>query len=145
MKIYIGNDHTAIEMKKILKAHLENNKFEVIDLGNNDGKSSNYAEYGIEVGRAVTKDKGSLGIVICGSGIGISIAANKVNGARAALVYETQAAHLARQHNNANIVALGARFIANEKAIEIVDEFLNTSFEGGRHEERVKTLDNANG
>lgn len=145
MKIYIGNDHTAVDMKKAIVEHLENNKIEVIDLGNGDCKSSNYANYGIAVGEAVTKDKDSLGIVICGSGIGISIAANKVKGARAALVYEIQTAHLARQHNDANIIALGARFIANEKAIEIVDEFLKVPFEGGRHGDRVKTLDEYNG
>lgn len=145
MKIYIGNDHTAVEMKNVLKAHLEKNNYEVIDLGNTDGKSSNYAEYGIAVGTAVAKDKTSFGIVICGTGIGISIGANKVKGARAALVYEVQAAHLAREHNNANIVALGARFIANQKATEIVDEFLSTKFEGGRHEDRIKVLNEYNG
>ncbi|QHX35599.1 ribose-5-phosphate isomerase B [Spiroplasma sp. TIUS-1] len=145
MKVYIGNDHTAVEMKKFLKAHLEKNNIEVIDLGNTDGKSSNYAEYGIALGKAVAKDKGSLGIAICGSGIGISIGANKVHGVRAALVYEIQSAHLARQHNDANVIALGARFIANEKAAEIVDEFLNTKFEGGRHEDRIKVLNEYNG
>lgn len=139
-KIYISNDHTAVEMKKDLIKHLTNKGYEMIDLGNNDSLASNYAELGIELGEHVMKDQGSLGIVICGTGVGISIAANKVKGIRAGLVYEVQTAELIKQHNDANVIALGARMIANDKAIKIVDKFLETSFEGGRHIGRVNTI-----
>ncbi|MDQ0567987.1 ribose 5-phosphate isomerase B [Mycoplasma yeatsii] len=139
-KIYIGNDHTAVEMKNAIKKHLTEKGYEVVDLGNSDGQSCNYASIGYDVAKHVVEDKNSKGIVLCGSGIGISIAANKVQGARAALVYETQAAKLSRLHNDANILATGARFIAVEKSLELVDTFLNTEFEAGRHTERVCTL-----
>ncbi|WP_434341767.1 ribose 5-phosphate isomerase B [Mycoplasma putrefaciens] len=139
-KIYIGNDHTAVEMKNAIKKHLIDKGYEVVDLGNSDGQSCNYASIGLDVAKHVVKDKDSKGIVICGSGVGISIAANKVQGARAALVYEEQIAKLSRLHNDANILATGAKFIAVDKAISLVDAFLETEFEDGRHTERVKTL-----
>ncbi|ASZ08865.1 ribose 5-phosphate isomerase B [Mesoplasma chauliocola] len=143
-KIFIANDHTAIEMKNAIKNHLISKGYEVVDLGNNDGQSCNYANIGITLAEAVVAEKDSKGIALCGTGIGISIAANKVQGARAGLVYEVQTAELTRQHNNANILATGARLIASEKAILLVDTFLNTKFEGGRHQERVGTLDEYN-
>ncbi|UKS54424.1 ribose 5-phosphate isomerase B [Mycoplasma feriruminatoris] len=139
-RIYIGNDHSAVEMKQAIVNHLKEKNYEVIDLGNNDGKSCNYAKIGQVVAEHVVNDPNSRGIVICGTGIGISIAANKVKTARAALVYEKETAELARIHNDANILALGARIIAIAKAINLVDVFLNTPFEGGRHIERVNTL-----
>ncbi|WP_339022831.1 ribose 5-phosphate isomerase B [Spiroplasma endosymbiont of Crioceris asparagi] len=139
MKIYIGNDHTGVEIKNYLVSWLKQNNYEVIDLGVNLTKSSNYALIGKTVAENVVKDNG-LGIVICGTGVGISIAANKVKGAIAGLVYETQIAQLIRQHNNANILAMGARIIAKEKALEILKVFLSTDFEGGRHIERVELL-----
>ncbi|MCK8461527.1 ribose 5-phosphate isomerase B [Mycoplasma capricolum subsp. capricolum] len=139
-RIYIGNDHSAVEMKQAIVNHLKSKNYEVIDLGNNDGKSCNYAKIGQTVAEHVVKDTNNRGIVICGTGIGISIAANKVKTARAALVYEKETTELARIHNDANIIALGARMIAIPKAINLVDIFLNTSFEGGRHIERVDTL-----
>ncbi|ATQ35268.1 ribose 5-phosphate isomerase B [Mesoplasma entomophilum] len=143
-KIYIANDHTAIEMKNAIKKHLVGQGFEVVDLGNNDGTSCNYANIGITLAEAVVSDTNSKGIALCGTGIGISIAANKVKGARAGLVYEVQTAELTRQHNDANILATGARLIAIEKALLLVDTFLSTEFEGGRHKERVGTLDEYN-
>ncbi|ATZ20634.1 ribose 5-phosphate isomerase B [Mesoplasma coleopterae] len=143
-KIYIANDHTAIEMKNAIKEHLLGQGFEVVDLGNNDGTSCNYANIGITLAEAVVSDTNSKGIALCGTGIGISIAANKVKGARAGLVYEVQTAELTRQHNDANILATGARLIAIEKALLLVDTFLSTEFEGGRHKERVGTLDEYN-
>ncbi|WP_434325215.1 ribose 5-phosphate isomerase B [Mycoplasma capricolum] len=139
-RIYIGNDHSAVEMKQAIVNHLKSKNYEVIDLGNNDGKSCNYAKIGQTVAEHVVKDTNNRGIVICGTGIGISIAANKVKNARAALVYEKETTELARIHNDANIIALGARMIAIPKAINLVDIFLNTPFEGGRHIERVDTL-----
>lgn len=143
-RIYIGNDHTAIEMKNAIKKYLTAKGYDVTDLGNNDGNSCNYANIGITLAEAVVADKDSKGIALCGTGIGISIAANKVQGARVGLVYEVQTAELTRQHNDANILATGARLIAVEKAILLVDAFLNTEFEGGRHQERVGTLDEYN-
>ncbi|WP_027063548.1 RpiB/LacA/LacB family sugar-phosphate isomerase [Mesoplasma seiffertii] len=140
-KIYITNDHTAVEMKQAIVKHLQSLNYEVIDLGNNDGTSCSYANNGIELGEAVAKNQGSKGIALCGTGVGISIAANKVSGIRAGLVYETQTAELIRQHNDCNVLATGARLIAVDKAIKLVDVFLNTEFEGGRHAERIGTID----
>ncbi|AHI53456.1 ribose-5-phosphate isomerase B [Spiroplasma sabaudiense Ar-1343] len=145
MKIFIGNDHTAVEMKTAIVEYLESQGHEVINLGTNDLNPVDYPDLGFAVGEAVGKDVTSLGIVICGSGIGISIAANKVPGIRAALCYEKEAVELARQHNNANILALGARFIAVYKAVELVKVFLQTQFEEDRHSERVRKLCDYNG
>ncbi|PPE04881.1 ribose-5-phosphate isomerase B [Entomoplasma ellychniae] len=142
--IYISNDHTAVEMKLAIKKHLESQGYKVKDLGNNDGQSCNYADNGVKLAQAVVKDANSYGIALCGTGIGISIAANKVKGARAGLVYEVQTAELIRLHNDANILATGARLIAIDKAILIVDTFLNSKFEGGRHQERVDILNEKN-
>ncbi|WP_031542467.1 ribose 5-phosphate isomerase B [Mesoplasma photuris] len=141
-KIYISSDHTGVEMKLAIADHLKTKGYEVIIMGNSDATACSYANNGIELAEAVVSNKGSLGIAICGTGVGISIAANKVKGARAGLVYETQTAELIRQHNNANILATGARLIAVDKAIKLVDIFLSTPFEGGRHQERVEVIDN---
>ncbi|ASP27816.1 ribose-5-phosphate isomerase B [Spiroplasma corruscae] len=141
MKIYIGNDHTAVEMKEKICKYLKDNNYDVVDLGTNTSQAVDYPDFGTDVARKVVEDN-ALGIVICGSGIGISIAANKIKYARAALCHEDKAAEMARKHNNANILALGARVIAIEKAIDIVKTFLTTSFEADRHVKRVKKLDN---
>nr|WP_026389395.1 RpiB/LacA/LacB family sugar-phosphate isomerase [[Acholeplasma] multilocale] len=140
-KIYISNDHSAVEMKQAIVKHLEEKGYEVINMGNDDGTSCSYSNNGIELAEAVVADKDSLGIVLCGTGIGISIAANKVKGARCGLVYETQTAALIKEHNNCNILATGARLIAVDKALKLVDVFLETPFEGGRHQERIDTMD----
>ncbi|ATZ16836.1 ribose-5-phosphate isomerase B [Williamsoniiplasma luminosum] len=140
--IYITNDHTGVEMKNALVKHLREQNYHVVDLGNNDGITSNYAELGIELGKKVVENPNSLGITICGTGVGISIAANKVKGVVAGLSYETQTAELIKKHNDANVISLGARLIADDKAIKIVDTFLKTKFEGGRHKERVEVLKN---
>ncbi|WP_338969974.1 ribose 5-phosphate isomerase B [Spiroplasma endosymbiont of Labia minor] len=145
MRIYVANDHTAVEMKNKIIEHLNILGHEVINLGTDSIKSISYAEKGIELAKRVVNDKESFGIAICGTGIGISIAANKVNGARAALSYEETTTRLAREHNNANILALGARIIAIEKALKLIDIFLSTPFEGGRHIKRIESLDNYNG
>jgi ribose 5-phosphate isomerase B len=139
-KIYLSNDHTGVAMKQALVRHLKAKNYEVIDLGNNDGLSCSYAEKGLTLGEQVANDPGSLGIVICGTGVGIQIAANKVKGIRAGLTYELETAQLIRQHNNCNVIALGARMIAIEKAIILVDTFLKTPFEGGRHSQRVEEI-----
>ena len=140
MKIYIGNDHAAVEMKNAIVDHLEKNNIQVENIGTDSNEAVDYPNYGKKVASLVVNDDSSLGIVICGSGIGISIAANKIDGARAALCYEEETTILARQHNNANILALGARISTVEKAISLVDLFINTKFEGGRHQKRVEKL-----
>lgn len=140
MKIAIGNDHTALEMKAAIKAHLEENGYEVLDLGTNSTDSCDYPVYGEKVGRAVVDGEADLGIAICGTGVGISLAANKVKGVRACVCSEPYTAKLSRMHNDSNVLAFGARVVGVELAKMIVDEWLNASFEGGRHQRRVDML-----
>lgn len=143
-KIYIASDHTGNAMRKAIFNHLRDQGYHVIDLSRdeiNAKGSVSYSNHGLKLGETVVADKGSRGIAICGTGIGISIAANKVKGVRCGLTYELETAALIRSHNNANIMATGARLIAIEKAVLLVDAFLNQEFEGGRHAERVHTLD----
>ena len=140
MKLAIGNDHTALEMKAAIKAHLEENGYEVLDLGTNSTDSCDYPVYGEKVGRAVVDGEADLGIAICGTGVGISLAANKVKGVRACVCSEPYTAKLSRMHNDSNVLAFGARVIGVELAKMIVDEWLNASFEGGRHQRRVDML-----
>jgi len=140
VRIYIGNDHTGVIMKNSIMFHLQNRGLKVINLGTDTTDPVDYPDIGQNIALKVAADEKSFGIAICGSGIGISIAANKVKGIRAALCYEEKAAELARMHNDANIIALGARFIAIEKAISIVDKFLEIDFEKDRHTKRVIKL-----
>ena len=140
MKIAIGNDHTALEMKEAVQVHLEEKGYEVLDLGTNSTDSCDYPVYGEKVGRAVVDGEADLGIAICGTGVGISLAANKVKGVRACVCSEPYTAKLSRMHNNSNVLAFGARVIGVELAKMIVDEWLNASFEGGRHQRRVDML-----
>ena len=140
MKIAIGNDHTALEMKAAIKAHLEEKGYEVLDLGTHSTDSCDYPVYGEKVGRAVVDGEADLGIAICGTGVGISLAANKVKGVRACVCSEPYTAKLSRMHNDSNVLAFGARVIGVELAKMIVDEWLNASFEGGRHQRRVDML-----
>lgn len=140
MKIAIGNDHTALEMKAAIKAHLEGKGYEVLDLGTNSTDSCDYPVYGEKVGRAVVDGEADLGIAICGTGVGISLAANKVKGVRACVCSEPYTAKLSRMHNDSNVLAFGARVVGVELAKMIVDEWLNASFEGGRHQRRVDML-----
>ncbi|WHQ36988.1 ribose 5-phosphate isomerase B [Spiroplasma sp. SV19] len=140
MKVIIGNDHTGVEMKNALVNYLTDHNYQVINLGTDSSVAVDYPDLGQAVGEKVMQEKDSLGIVICGTGIGISIAANKVKGIRAALCNEVILAKLAREHNNANVLALGARVIANQNAIWIVETFLNTIFDAGRHALRVDKL-----
>lgn len=140
MKIAIGNDHTALEMKEAVKVHLEEKGYEVLDLGTNSTDSCDYPVYGEKVGRAVADGEADLGIAICGTGVGISLAANKVKGVRACVCSEPYTAKLSRMHNDSNVLAFGARVVGVELAKMIVDEWLNASFEGGRHQRRVDML-----
>ena len=140
MKIGIGNDHSAVEMKNEIKEYLESKGHEVVNFGTDLTESCNYPEYGEAVGRAVASGKVDCGVLICGTGIGISLAANKVKGVRAAVCSEPCSARLTKQHNNANIIAFGARIVGIEVAKAIVDAWLDTEFEGGRHQTRVDML-----
>ena len=139
-KIYIANDHAATCMKKDIVKYLEEKGFEVVNFGTDETSSVDYPEYAKKVGEAVVKDKDSLGILISGTGIGMSIAANKIKGVRAAAVSESYSARLTRMHNNANIITLGGRVLGVDLAKTIVDSFVNASFEGGRHQARVDKI-----
>lgn len=140
MKIFIGSDHAGFGLKEKVIAKLEADGHDVKDLGPETADRVDYPVYGAKVGRSVVAAPDSLGIVICGSGIGISIAANKIDGVRAALCNDPLCAKLCRQHNNANVLAMGARIIGESMAMEIVDNFLSASFEGGRHADRVALI-----
>ncbi len=142
MKIAIASDHGGYGLKQKVLDHVSARGFEVIDLGTNSEESVDYPVYGQLCGETVASGKADLGIVICGTGIGISIAANKVHGIRCGLCTSVEMAHLTKQHNNANILALGGRTTLENLAIDIVDEWLDTEFEGGRHKRRVDMLDN---
>ena len=140
MKIAIGNDHAAVEMKEHIKKHLEAKGYTVVDYGTNTSESTAYAIYGKKVAEAVASGECDYGVLICGTGIGISLAANKVKGIRAAVCSEPYSARLTRLHNNANIIAFGARVVGIGMAEMIVDEFFSTEFEGGRHQTRIDMI-----
>ena len=140
MKIGIGNDHVAIDLKETIKAHLESKGHEVVDFGTNDRERFDYPIAGYAVGRAVADGDVDLGILTCGTGIGISLAANKVHGVRACVCSDPYSARLSREHNDTNVLAFGARVVGPELAKMIVDQWLDASFEGGRHARRVAML-----
>jgi ribose 5-phosphate isomerase B len=143
MKVVIGSDHAGFRLKEFVKEMLTKSGHEVTDVGTHNTESTDYPDWGTAVASKVVELEKSgdvKGICVCGSGIGISIAANKVPGARAALVYESTAARLARQHNNANIICLGERLVGPALAEDAVKAFLETPFEGGRHARRVDKL-----
>lgn len=138
-QIAIGCDHAGPELKKKIKEYLEGQGYQITDYGTNNDESVDYPDFAHPVALDVV-DNGNLGILICGSGNGINMTANKHEGVRSALCWTPEIAKLARQHNNANIVALPARFVSEETALEIVKTFLGTDFEGGRHEKRVNKI-----
>lgn len=140
MKLAIGNDHVAVEMKKEIKEYLEAKGHEVIDVGTNSSESFNYPISGYKVAKMVANNEVEGGILICGTGVGISLAANKVDGVRACVCSEPYSAKLSKQHNNTNIIAFGARVIGVELAKMIVDEWINAEFQGGRHQTRVDMI-----
>ena len=143
MKIAIGCDHAAFEEKNILINYIQNDLgYEVLDLGCNSLDSVDYPEFGHLVGNSVASKNSEKGIVICGSGIGISIAANKIKGVRAALCTSVKHAIMSRKHNDANVLALGARFTDLNLLKSIVDAWLKTEFEGGRHLLRINKIEN---
>lgn len=144
-KIGISADHAGFELKKILVNELEKNGYEVTDYGTNNAESTDYPDFAYAVAKSVQEGKNEMGVIICGSGVGVSITANKVEGVRAANCFNTEMAKLARQHNNANVICIGARFVASEEAKEMVESFLSTEFEGGRHQRRVEKIHSLTG
>ncbi|MBQ9613201.1 MAG: ribose 5-phosphate isomerase B [Lachnospiraceae bacterium] len=140
MKLAIGNDHVAIEMKKEICVYLESKGIEVIDVGTDSPERFDYPISGYKVARLVADGKADGGVLICGTGVGISLAANKVRGIRACVCSDPYTARLSKQHNNTNIIAFGARVIGIETAKMIVDEWLNAEFEGGRHQKRIDMI-----
>jgi len=140
MKIVIASDHAGYQGKEAIKQTLDRQGIAYEDLGPASEDSVDYPDYAERVGEAVTRGEAQRGILVCGSGIGMAIAANKVPGIRAALAWNEETARLARQHNDANVVAVGARTTAPEVIDEIVRAFLKTDFEGGRHAQRVEKI-----
>lgn len=140
MKWYAGSDHAGLALKRHLVAALRELGDDVVDVGTTDEASVDYAQFGAEVGRRVAADPHARGLVVCGSGIGISISANKVPGVRCALVHDSFTAEMARAHNDANVIALGARVVGVGVAETALGMFRRTAFEGGRHQRRVDQL-----
>ncbi len=139
--IAIGSDHAGFELKEKVRKYLDKQGIKVIDEGTYSEERADYPDYAHKVADDVLSKRGELGILICGSGNGINITANKHKGIRSALCWKPEVAALARQHNNANIMALPARFISDEDAYKCVDEFLKAEFEGGRHKDRIEKIE----
>jgi ribose 5-phosphate isomerase B len=141
MKIALGADHAGFDLKQQIKQHLASQAgIEIDDRGTISNESVDYPDFAREVGEDVVAKKADVGILVCGTGIGMSIAANKVPGVRAANVTSVEEAQLSREHNDANVLALGGRVLSPQKAIEIVDKWLHTDFLGGRHQRRVDKI-----
>ena len=139
-KIAVGCDHVGYELKGDVIAHLEEKGYEVRDFGTNSSERTDYPIYGEAVGNAVASGEFDGGILICGTGVGISLSANKIKGIRAVVCSEPYSALLSRQHNNTNILAFGARVVGKDLALMIVDAWLSGEFEGGRHQRRVDMI-----
>ena len=140
MKLAIGNDHVAIDMKNEIKAYLESKGIEVVNVGTDSAERFNYPVSGYKVAKLVASGEADGGVLICGTGVGISLAANKVRGIRACVCSDPYTAKLSKQHNNTNIIAFGARVIGIETAKMIVDEWLAAEYEGGRHQTRIDMI-----
>ena len=139
-QVIIGNDHAAVAMKQVVAEYLKGRGFDVIDAGCGDQARVDYPDYAQKVAEFVQQHSGAFGVLICGSGIGMSIAANKFNGIRAALCHDAYTAAMARAHNDANVLCIGARVVGAGVAESIVSAWLNTAFEGGRHGDRVAKI-----
>ena len=139
-RICISSDHAGFEIKEFIKELLIKSKISTIDLGPLSNKSVDYPDYAKKVSNRVSKKKSDVGILVCGSGTGMAISANKTKGIRAAVGYNIKSTQLSRQHNNANILCLGARLIKKKEIKRIVTIFLKTKFEGGRHKRRIKKI-----
>ena len=140
VKIYTGSDHAGFDLRGRIVGHLRALGFEVDDLGTPDAESTDYPDWAAAVGRAVRDNAGSLGVLVCGSGLGVCIAANKINGVRAVDIWSVEAARLSRAHNNANVLCVGSRLVPEATAFAIVDAWLDTDFEGGRHARRIDKI-----
>ncbi len=140
MKIAIGADHAGVELKRIIRQSLEDKGISIRDFGTDNTESVDYPDFGHPVAEEVESGKSDFGIVICGSGNGINMTVNKHKGIRSALCWTPEIAALARQHNNANVLALPARFISQEEGVKITETFLEAEFEGGRHQRRVDKI-----
>lgn len=141
LKIAIGSDHGGLEYKNAIKDHLENKGYKVVDVGTYTKDSCHYPLFGAEVARKVASKECDFGVVVCTSGEGISMAANKIKGVRCGIAYNDDVARLMRQHNNANVISFGQAFMNLEDVLRRVDIFLNTLFEGGRHQIRTDLID----
>ena len=139
-KVSLASDHAGFNLKERVKKFLIKKKIRVIDLGPKNNNSVDYPDYAKKVARNVMSKKSNIGILVCGSGTGMAMSANKFKKIRAAVCYNTESTRLSRQHNNANIIALGARLTKSSNAIKLVNVFLSTKFEGGRHLRRVKKV-----
>ena len=138
-KIYIASDHAGFKLKSSILSKFSKKK-KIIDLGPNSSISVDYPDYAKKLSKKIASDKGSFGILICGSGMGMAITANKIKNVRAALCYSNKNTKLSRLHNNANIITLGERLISKNRAINLIKIFLSTKFEGGRHLRRIKKM-----
>jgi len=139
-KVYLGSDHGGFELKNALAAHLREQGWETEDLGCYSAESCDYPDFAAAVGRAVAANEGTLGLLVCGTGIGMSLAANKIPGVRAAVCGDVYSAKMTRRHNDANVLCLGARVTGPGLAAEIADAFFSSPFEGGRHARRVAKI-----
>ncbi|MGA0986850.1 MAG: ribose 5-phosphate isomerase B [Flavobacteriaceae bacterium] len=140
MKIALGNDHAGTTLKQAVLDLLNRQNHTVINVGTNSDESVDYPDFAHQVGRLVNENEVEMGIVICGSGNGVNITVNKYTHVRSALCWTTEIAALARQHNDANVIAIPARFVSQELALDMINVFLGTSFEGGRHQKRVEKI-----
>jgi len=140
MKISVASDHAGYELKEAVKRHLAAAGHEVVDFGTSSTVSTDYPDYATPAARAVANGEVERGVFVCGSGQGMVMTANKVRGVRAALAWQPEVARLSRQHNDANVLALPARFIGTEEALETVDAWMDAEFEGGRHILRVEKM-----
>jgi len=139
-KVFTGSDHAGFELRGRMVAHLRALGFEVEDLGSPSAESTDYPDWAAAVGRAVRDNAGTLGVLVCGTGLGVCMAANKIHGVRAADVWSVEAARLSRAHNDANVLCVGARLVTEAAAFAIVDAWLDTDFEGGRHARRIDKM-----
>ena len=139
-KIFISSDHAGFKLKESIKAYLQNKKVKFKDLGPNNNSSVDYPDYAHKVARKVKLNKSNIGILVCGSGTGMNIAANKHKNIRAAQCFNLKSTKLSRLHNDANIITLGSRLITKKNALKFVSVFLKTKFDGGRHLRRVKKI-----
>ncbi len=141
MKIAIASDHGGVELKDFIGNYFKNKNIDIVDLGTNDTNSVDYPVYADKLAENVLQKESDLGILVCGTGVGISIRANRHKGIRAALLYSDEVAKMAKQHNNANVIVFGGRTMSNNDVIKRIEIFLNTKFEGGRHQRRLDMLD----